>query len=78
MILLSTSFFQVTLLVYFMLKFATEVLISESSIVTKYYFRWTPRSVGAFLSVLGLTVLPVNYLIGSFIGNVYEDRYVGQ
>ncbi|GAQ85466.1 major facilitator superfamily protein [Klebsormidium nitens] len=66
----------VTLLVYFMLKFATEVLISESSIVTKYYFRWTPRSVGAFLSVLGLTVLPVNYLIGSFIGNVYEDRLV--
>jgi hypothetical protein len=57
-----------------MLKFATEVLISESSIVTKLYFKWTPGSVGVFLSILGLTVLPCNYLIGSFIGNVYEDR----
>lgn len=59
-----------------MLKYAMEILLSESSVVTAYYFDWTTRTVALFLALLGLTVLPVNYLVGSYISNMFEDRFV--
>lgn len=65
---------QVQLLIYFMLKYAMEILLSESSVVTTYYFGWTTGSVSIFLASLGLTVLPVNIVVGSYISNMYEDR----
>lgn len=65
---------KVTLLVYFMLKFATEMVISESNVVSTYYFEWSTGSLAVFLALLGLTVLPVNIVIGNYISNMFEDR----
>jgi hypothetical protein len=59
-----------------MLKFAMEILLSESSVVTTFYFKWTTSNVAIFLAVLGLTVLPVNVIVGSYVTNLFEDRYV--
>ena len=58
-----------------MLKYAMEIVLSESSVVTSYYFGWTTQAVAAFLALLGLTVLPINFLVGSYISNIFEDRY---
>lgn len=30
--------------------------------------------VSVFLSVLGLTVLPISAVVGNYISNIYEDR----
>ncbi|KAH0884248.1 hypothetical protein HID58_060344 [Brassica napus] len=51
-----------------------EILLSESSVVTSYYFGWTTSSVAISLTCLGLTVLPINILVGSYISNMFEDR----
>ncbi|GFQ04312.1 spx domain-containing membrane protein at4g22990 [Phtheirospermum japonicum] len=73
---LLTPSVKVQLLIYFMLKYAMEVLLSESSVVTTYYFGWTTSTVSIFLFCLGLTVLPVNIVVGSYISNMYEDRQI--
>lgn len=52
-----------------------EMLLSESSVVTQYYFSWGTRSVALFLALLGLTVLPVNWIVGSYASNLFQDRY---
>jgi len=65
---------QVQLFIYFMLKFAMEILVSESSVVTAHYFQWSIHSVAMFLALLGLTVLPVNWVIGSYASNIFQDR----
>ncbi|AQK45430.1 SPX domain-containing membrane protein [Zea mays] len=67
---------QAQLLIYFMLKYAMEILLSESSVVTTYYFSWSTSSVAIFLAILGLTVLPVNAIVGSYITNLFEDRQI--
>lgn len=64
------------LLIYFMLKYAMEILLAESSVITGYYFRWSTRTVALFLACLGLTVLPVNVLVGNYISNMFEERQV--
>ncbi|KAK4349662.1 hypothetical protein RND71_032417 [Anisodus tanguticus] len=66
----------VQLLIYFMLKYAMEILLSESSVVTAYYFRWSTGTVAIFLACLGLTVLPINLVVGSYISNMFEDRQI--
>ncbi|WOK95188.1 SPX domain-containing membrane protein [Canna indica] len=71
---LLTPSVKVQLLIYFMLKYAMEILLSESSVITSFYFRWSTSSVAIFLAVLGLTVLPVNAVVGTYISNMYEDR----
>lgn len=73
---LLTPSVKVQLLIYFMLKFGMEILLSESSVVTAYYFNWTTSSVAIFLAILGLTVLPVNVIVGSYISNMFEDRQI--
>ncbi|KAL9406382.1 hypothetical protein Peur_003354 [Populus x canadensis] len=73
---LLTPSVKVQLLIYFMLKYAMEVLLSESSVVTTYYFSWSTSSVAIFLACLGLTVLPVNIVVGSYISNMFEDRQI--
>nr|XP_009776169.1 PREDICTED: SPX domain-containing membrane protein At4g22990-like [Nicotiana sylvestris]XP_016484487.1 PREDICTED: SPX domain-containing membrane protein At4g22990-like [Nicotiana tabacum]XP_016484488.1 PREDICTED: SPX domain-containing membrane protein At4g22990-like [Nicotiana tabacum] len=59
-----------------MLKYAMEILLSESSVVTTYYFGWSTSTVAVFLACLGLTVLPVNLVVGSYISNMFEDRQI--
>ncbi|XP_010529532.1 PREDICTED: SPX domain-containing membrane protein At4g22990 isoform X2 [Tarenaya hassleriana] len=73
---LLTPSVKVQLLIYFMLKYAMEILLSESSVVTTYYFGWSTSSVAVFLACLGLTVLPVNIVVGSYISNMFEDRQI--
>ncbi|XP_048535332.1 SPX domain-containing membrane protein OsI_08463 [Triticum urartu] len=73
---LLTPSVKVQLLIYFMLKFAMEILLSESSVVTTFYFNWSTSTVAIFLAVLGLTVLPVNVIVGSYITNLFQDRQI--
>uniref|UniRef100_A0A5B6ZEL4 SPX domain-containing protein n=1 Tax=Davidia involucrata TaxID=16924 RepID=A0A5B6ZEL4_DAVIN len=73
---LLTPSVKVQLLIYFMLKYAMEILISESSVITTYYFGWSTGEVAIFLACLGLTVLPVNIVVGSYISNMFEDRQI--
>ncbi|KAL6501637.1 hypothetical protein OROGR_026770 [Orobanche gracilis] len=73
---LLTPSVKVQLLIYFMLKYAMEILLSESSVITTYYFGWTTSRVSIFLACLGLTVLPINIIVGSYISNMYEDRQI--
>ncbi|EOY24610.1 Major Facilitator Superfamily with SPX (SYG1/Pho81/XPR1) domain-containing protein isoform 2 [Theobroma cacao] len=70
---LLTPSVKVQLLIYFMLKYAMEILLSESSVITTYYFSWSTGTVAIFLACLGLTVLPVNIVVGSYISNMFED-----
>ena len=53
-----------------------DIILSESSVVTSYYFGWTTSFVAIFLACLDLTVLPINILVGSYISNMFEDRYM--
>ncbi|KAF3448475.1 hypothetical protein FNV43_RR09188 [Rhamnella rubrinervis] len=73
---LLTPSVKVQLLIYFMLKYAMEILLSESSVVTTYYFGWSTSKVAIFLACIGLTVLPVNIVVGSYISNMFEDRQI--
>ncbi|CAL9100562.1 unnamed protein product [Musa acuminata var. zebrina] len=73
---LLTPSVKVQLMIYFMLKYAMEILLSESSVVTTIYFNWSTSNVAIFLAILGLTVLPVNAIIGSYITNMFEDRQI--
>lgn len=57
-----------------MLKYAMEIVLAESSLITEYYFIWSTSNVAIFLACLGLTVLPVNIVIGNFISNIFEER----
>ncbi|XP_016432506.2 SPX domain-containing membrane protein At4g22990 isoform X1 [Nicotiana tabacum] len=71
---LLTPSVKVQLLIYFMLKYAMEILLSASSVITAYYFSWSTSTVAIFLACLGLTVLPVNVVVGSYISNIFQDR----
>ncbi|KAJ4713036.1 SPX domain-containing membrane protein [Melia azedarach] len=73
---LLTASVKVQLLIYFMLKYVMEILLSESSVITTYYFQWSTGTVAIFLACLGLTVLPVNIIVGSYISNMFEDRQI--
>ncbi|KAM3259054.1 hypothetical protein ACQJBY_050681 [Aegilops geniculata] len=73
---LLTPSVKVQLLIYFMLKFSMEILLSESSVVTSHYFGWNTSSVAVFLAALGLTVLPINAVVGTYISNMFEDRQI--
>ncbi|KAK6781440.1 hypothetical protein RDI58_019236 [Solanum bulbocastanum] len=73
---LLTPSVKVQLVIYFMLKYAMEILLSESSVITTYYFSWSTGHVAVFLACLGLTVLPVNLVVGSYISNMFEDRQI--
>ncbi|TKY65501.1 SPX domain-containing membrane protein [Spatholobus suberectus] len=73
---LLTPSVKVQLFVYFMLKYAMEIVLAESSLITEYYFIWSTSNVSIFLACLGLTVLPVNIVVGNFISNMFEERQV--
>ncbi|KAI7755191.1 hypothetical protein M8C21_005704 [Ambrosia artemisiifolia] len=73
---LLTPSVKILLFIYFMLKYATEILLAESSVITSYYFHWTTSQVSIFLVCLGLTVIPVNMIVGSNISNMFEDRQI--
>ncbi|KAH7428983.1 hypothetical protein KP509_09G025600 [Ceratopteris richardii] len=67
---------QILLTNYFMLKFASEMLISEATLVTGYYFSWSSSTVGWFLGALGLTVLPSSAVVANYISNKFQERLI--
>ncbi|KAG0472705.1 hypothetical protein HPP92_014562 [Vanilla planifolia] len=73
---LLTPSVKVQLLIYFMLKYAMEIVLSESSLVTALYFSWPTSAVAIFLAILGLTVLPVNAFVGSYVTKIFEERQI--
>ncbi|KAK9076469.1 hypothetical protein SSX86_004803 [Deinandra increscens subsp. villosa] len=73
---LLTPSVKVQLIIYFMLKYAMEIILAESSVITSYYFVWSTSNVAMFLGFLGLTVLPVSIFVGGYIANVFEERQV--
>ena len=62
-----------TLLVYFEVELVDEVLLSSAGLVTDAYFGWRIHDVGVFLAMLGVTVLPANFLVGR-MSAAFEDR----
>ncbi|XP_031475909.1 SPX domain-containing membrane protein OsI_21475-like isoform X1 [Nymphaea colorata] len=73
---LLTPSVKVQLLIYFMLKYAMEIVLSESSVITTFYFNWSTTNVAIFLACLGLTVLPVNIIVGTYLSNMFEERQI--
>ncbi|XP_022159275.1 SPX domain-containing membrane protein At4g22990-like [Momordica charantia] len=71
---LLTPSVKVQLFVYFMLKYAMEIVLAESTVITGYYFVWSTSNVAIFLACLGLTVLPVNIIVGNYLSNLFEER----
>ncbi|XP_058224752.1 SPX domain-containing membrane protein At4g22990-like isoform X3 [Rhododendron vialii] len=71
---LLTPSVKVQLFVYFMLKYAMEILLAESSLITTYYFLWSTTNVAIFLACLGMTVLPINTVVGSYMSSIFEER----
>ncbi|KAI5390997.1 hypothetical protein KIW84_076021 [Lathyrus oleraceus] len=73
---LLTPSVKVQLLIYFMLKYVMEILLAESSVITTYYFKWSTGTIAIFLAGLGLTVLPINIIVGSYVSNWFDDRQI--
>ena len=62
-----------TFCVYFTLKFILESLLSSTAILTDHYFNWSGEVSGWYLAVLGLLVLPANWVIAQ-ASRRYDDR----
>lgn len=62
-----------TFFVYFTLKFILESLLSSTAILTDYYFDWAGSASGIYLAILGLLVLPANWII-TVASQRHEDR----
>ena len=62
-----------TFCVYFTLKFILESLLSSTAILTDHYFDWSGEVSGWYLAVLGLLVLPANWVIAQ-ASQRYDDR----
>jgi MFS family permease len=59
--------------VYFVLKLVLECVLSSSSILTDFYFDWSGTFSGIYLAILGLLMLPANFVV-AHLARVYDDR----
>jgi len=66
----------ITLAVYFLIEIADEIILSSAGLIATSYFNWSISHVGAFMAVLGLMVLPANFLVGAVSESGYEDRTI--
>ncbi|KAK6918436.1 hypothetical protein RJ641_016858 [Dillenia turbinata] len=73
---LLTPSLKVQQFVYFMLKYVMEALFAGSGVITTYYFSRSTGNVSIFLACLGLTVLPVNVIVGSYMTRFFKERQV--
>jgi len=64
-----------TLAVYFLIELVDEILLSSAGLIAHEYFDWTISNVGVFLAILGLFVMPANYLVGK-ASEVMSDRTI--
>lgn len=63
----------ITFLIYFVLKFILESLLSSTAVLSGYYFNWNDGQSGSYLAVLGLLVLPANWVVAR-VAQRYDDR----
>eukprot|EP00736_Rhodelphis_marinus_P000581 Rmarinus@m.3712 len=61
--------------IYFALKMMQEGFVSCSPLTTGYYFGWGEDDVGFFLMLLGLSILPINYVVG-VLSHRFEFRQI--
>lgn len=71
--ILSNVAVMTTFLIYFVLKFMLECILSSSGTVTRYYFEWSGKLSGVYLAMLGLLMLPANYGV-AVLSRTYEDK----
>jgi len=64
---------QVCLLSYFVLKLVQEGVITSTPLVTGYLLGWGQEDTGSFVAVLGLLVLPLNFIMG-YLSRESDDR----
>lgn len=62
-----------TFLIYFVLKFILESLLSSTAVLTGYYFDWNDGQSGSYLAILGFLVLPANWMVAR-VATRYDDR----
>ncbi|KAJ0411381.1 hypothetical protein ATCC90586_004367 [Pythium insidiosum] len=62
-----------TLLIYIVLKLVLECLLTASSTIGQYYFKWNSTDAGLYLAMLGLLMFPTNVVV-SWLCVRYEDR----
>lgn len=62
-----------TFLIYFVLKFILESLLSSTAVLTGYYFSWNDGQAGSYLAMLGFLVLPANWIVAK-VATRYDDR----
>lgn len=67
---------QVKFLIYFMLKYAMKVLVQESTVITSHYFNWNTSSVALFVTIIWLTLFPINAVVGTYINTMFEDMFI--
>lgn len=63
----------INLLIFLVIKLCQEAVLSSTPLLTAYYFGWGGTTMGIYLSILGLLMLPVNILV-AFLSQTYEDR----
>ncbi|KAL7555810.1 hypothetical protein ACA910_002275 [Epithemia clementina (nom. ined.)] len=63
----------VVIAVYFVLKLVLESTLSSTSMISSFYFGWNGKIIGFYLSILGLLLLPANWLVG-YMSSYYDDR----
>ena len=66
----------ITLAVYFLIEIVDEIILSSAGLIASSYFDWSISKVGAFMALLGLMVLPANYIVGECSESGYEDRTI--
>ncbi|KAI9916894.1 hypothetical protein PsorP6_017801 [Peronosclerospora sorghi] len=61
------------LFIYITLKLVVECLITASSTIAMYHFKWESAKNGMYLAALGLLMFPTNMVVG-WMSFRYEDR----
>ncbi|CAB9529822.1 SPX domain-containing membrane protein OsI [Seminavis robusta] len=62
-----------TFVIYFILKLILECILSSTSTLTNWYFKWDSSVSGIYLAILGLLMLPANLGI-SILARKHDDR----
>lgn len=65
----------ITLAVYFLIELVDEIIVSSAGVIAARYFDWGVLETGSFLALLGVLILPTNYLISEAAGPL-QDRTI--
>jgi len=62
-----------TFVIYFVLKLILECLLSSTATLTSFYFNWDSGISGIYLAILGLLMLPANFVV-AILASRHDDR----